>query len=68
MACIVNSDVNIYLGTPSSEVGLIGSIFFVGWACSAPFISRLADLIGRKKTLFIAMVGTGGAYLGIMLC
>jgi MFS family permease len=32
-----------------ARVGLIGSSLFAGWALSAIFLPRLADIYGRKK-------------------
>jgi MFS family permease len=53
--------------TPKSEIGLIGSMFFAGWAVSATFLPRLADLFGRKKVYLYSMICHGIFYSGIIL-
>ena len=38
-----------------ARIGLIGSCFFAGWALSAIFIPRMADIYGRKKIFLFSM-------------
>ena len=39
-----------------SKIGMLGSVFFTGWAISSLFITRLADILGRKS-IFLASMG-----------
>jgi MFS family permease len=55
------------VGTEPAVIGLLGSIFFVGWAAAAPFILRLVDIYGRKRVFVINMTMHGLFYLLIML-
>ena len=52
--------------TPKSTIGLIGSIFFAGWAVSATFLPRLSDIHGRKKMYIISMSGLFLLYLATL--
>jgi MFS family permease len=38
-----------------ARIGLIGSTLFAGWALSAIFIPRMADIYGRKKIFIFSM-------------
>ncbi len=40
----------------SKVIGLLGSSFFIGWACTLLWAPRLADIYGRSKIYRIAMV------------
>ena len=40
--------------TPKIKLGLIGSVWFLGWVVTLPFIPRLADIYGRRQLVFIA--------------
>ncbi|CDW73598.1 solute carrier family member 5 [Stylonychia lemnae] len=51
----------------SAKIGLIGSIYFVGWAVAAIFLPRLSDLFGRKWVYFYSMLFHGLVYLGLIL-
>ena len=42
---------------PSWKLGLIGSMVFVGWFCTLPWLPRLSDMYGRKKILIFGMFG-----------
>jgi len=44
-------------GTPAAKIGLIGSIYFAGWAIAAIIVPRLSDLFGRKYVYLAAMTG-----------
>ena len=59
-------DLDLYC-TPGAEVGLIGSMFFAGWAISATTLPRLGDIYGRKKVYLCAMTGHLFIYLGEIL-
>lgn len=61
----MNSDIG--KGTPSAEIGLLGSIFFVGWSLSAPFVMRLVDIYGRKKIYIVNMSLLAITFIGIIL-
>lgn len=53
--------------TPKATIGLIGSIFFAGWAFAATFIPRLSDLYGRRKVFLITMAFNFLIYVSILL-
>ena len=57
----------IALGTEPAVIGLLGSMFFVGWASAAPFVMRLVDIFGRKKVYIIDMTFHAVFYLGVLL-
>ncbi len=59
-------DLDLYC-TPGGQIGLIGSMFFAGWAFSAFFLPRTADLYGRRKVYLFAMSGHLIFYGGIIL-
>ena len=42
-------------------------MFFVGWACAAPFAMRLVDVFGRKRVYIIDMSFHAIFFLGILL-
>lgn len=42
--------------TSKTQVGLIGSMFFAGWAISATFLPRLADIYGRNIVYILSMI------------
>jgi MFS family permease len=42
--------------TPKSQIGLLGSMLFAGWAVSATFLPRLADVYGRRRVYLVSMV------------
>ncbi|WP_208995129.1 MFS transporter [Roseibium hamelinense] len=37
--------------------GLIIGIFFLAWFFGAPYVSKLSDVIGRKKAILICLIG-----------
>ena len=37
-------------------IGMLGSMFFLGWAFTALFVPRLADIYGRKITFVCALL------------
>ena len=39
---------------PRTQQGLIGSIWFLGWVLTLPFIPRLADIYGRRRLVCFA--------------
>lgn len=53
--------------TPKAQIGLIGSIFFAGWAFAATFVPRLSDLYGRRVVFMISMTFHFLVYSGIIL-
>jgi hypothetical protein len=53
--------------TPKELIGLIGSMFFAGWAFGATFLPRLADVFGRKKVYIGAMTGHAIFFFAIVL-
>ena len=38
------------------EIGLIGSMQFVGWALASTFLPRLADMYGRKYVFLFSLL------------
>ncbi len=44
------------------DYGLIISVFFLCWFFGAPYISKLSDVIGRKKAILICLFGALGGY------
>jgi MFS family permease len=48
-------------------VGFIGSSLFLGWALSALFIPRLADIYGRRRIFMLSMAIQTLAFLGLYL-
>jgi MFS family permease len=40
---------------PHSSIGLLGSAYFTGWALASVFVTRSADMYGRKSIFIIAM-------------
>ena len=52
---------------PSWRVGLISSMYLLGWAVGCLFIPRLGDLLGRKKPMFIIAAISIFVYLGLIL-
>ena len=59
-------DLDLYC-TPGAQIGLIGSMFFAGWALSAFFLPRTADLFGRRKVYLFSMIGHAIFYGGEIL-
>ena len=55
------------IGEDPYLIGLLGSIFFVGWTCSAIFIPRLGDLLGRKRPFLYSHGLSIPIYLGLIL-
>jgi MFS family permease len=51
----------------SSNVGLLGSLYFIGIAVSTFVIPRLSDIYGRKLSYHISMSGHLVAYGAILL-
>lgn len=49
------------------RIGLIGSSLFAGWALSAIFIPRMADLYGRKKIFMFSMILELATFIGLYL-
>ncbi|CDW90392.1 UNKNOWN [Stylonychia lemnae] len=50
-----------------AKLGLLGSIYFVGWAIAAIFLPRLSDIFGRKYVYFISMLLHAIMYLGMII-
>ncbi|MTH95677.1 MFS transporter [Roseibium sp. RKSG952] len=54
-------------GTPVSlrhfYFGLTIGVFFLCWFFGAPYISRISDVIGRKKAILICLVGAVAGYV-----
>ncbi len=44
-----------FQGTSKAKIGLLGSIYFAGWAIAAILLPRLSDMFGRKKVYLTAM-------------
>lgn len=51
----------------SSKIGLIGSIYFLGWVISLIILPRVADNFGRKWIYLGGMVLTVVVYTGVLL-
>lgn len=57
-----------FLPTGTSETGrhlsygLVIGIFFLAWFLGGPYISRLSDMIGRKKAILICLFGALAGY------
>ena len=39
-----------------SEIGLLGSLVFLGWAFTSAWVPRLADLKGRKPIVLVSLL------------
>jgi MFS family permease len=50
------------------EIGLLGSMYFVGWVLSLILISRLADKIGRRMLFLGAIVAACIAFVLVIFC
>jgi MFS family permease len=59
-------DLNMYCAS-DTQVGLLGSMYFSGWAFAALFIPRLSDIYGRRKIYLWTMTGHLLIYLGVIL-
>ena len=55
------------IGVSSAKIGLLGSIYFIGWTCAAVILPRLSDMYGRKLIYLISMSGHCAIYLGLIL-
>ena len=53
---------------PKVKIGLIGSVWFVGWVLTLPFIPRLADIYGRSKLVRIAAVSDLVLFVALGFC
>ena len=53
--------------TPHVYIGLVGAAMFAGWAISAIFLPRMADVYGRKWVYLWSMAAHGTFYLLIIL-
>ena len=42
----------------TSRIGIIGSLFFLGFVIGAGFLLRLADIHGRKPMLLLSLLGS----------
>ncbi|MEM1156605.1 MAG: MFS transporter, partial [Pseudomonadota bacterium] len=42
--------------------GLVIGIFFLSWFLGAPYVSKLSDVIGRKKAILICLFGALAGY------
>ena len=51
----------------ASTVGLLGSMFFIGWALASLIIPRIADIYGRKNTFTASLIVQAPAIITIML-
>jgi MFS family permease len=43
------------IGQSGTIVGLMGSMYFAGWAIACLLFSRLPDIYGRKRFFMISM-------------
>eukprot|EP00347_Sterkiella_histriomuscorum_P017063 403350803 len=50
----------------STKVGLIGSMYFVGWVIAAFILPRMSDFYGRKKIFLLSMFGCATTYMVII--
>ena len=53
--------------TSKFYIGLIAAALFAGWAISAAFLPRMADVYGRKPIYRWSMIGHLLVYGGIVL-
>lgn len=37
-------------------IGMLGSMYFIGWAATALFVPRIADIVGRKSVFVISLL------------
>ena len=49
-------------------VGLLGSMYFVGWVISLIVISRLADKMGRRSLFLYALIAQCAVFAGVFFC
>ena len=49
------------------QIGLLGTLFFLGWMVGAATLLSLGDIIGRKKVLIISIVGLILMLLGLII-
>lgn len=60
------------LGLSYSHIGLVTGALSIGWAISAVFVGRLADVVGRRRVvlaaicLFSVLVGISGLATGLL--
>jgi len=64
----LNPKMEAEFGVDRKEMGLTGSLFFLGWAVGAVTITKLADTYGRKKVVFAALAATNTMSLLTMAC
>ena len=50
------------------KMGLVGSVWFMGWVITLPFIPRLADIYGRRKLVCIALACHFPLIYGVLAC
>lgn len=53
--------------TPKAEIGLIGSMQFIGWMVASFFIPRLADIYGRKYIVIGSIFLQLCSFIGLFL-
>ncbi len=58
---------NLLLGEKTYLIGLLGSIYFVGWLTAAFVVPRLGDILGRKKPFIYSLAFSIPLYLGLIL-
>jgi MFS family permease len=54
--------------TEGWEIGLLGSMYFVGWVSSLILISRLADKIGRRMLLLGSVIAQCITFVLVIFC
>jgi MFS family permease len=43
------------IGQSGTVIGLLGSMYFAGWALACLFFSRIPDIYGRKNFFIVSM-------------
>ncbi len=63
----LNISLNIsHLGATKTDIGLIGTMYLVGWAVSAFILPRSGDKFGRKPIYLLSMTGQLVVWIGII--
>ena len=55
------------IGAESYQIGLLGSILFVGWLISCLAVPRVGDKYGRKIPILGSLIISIPAFLGLIL-
>lgn len=48
-------------------MGLLGTMYFLGWAIACVIVPRMGDVYGRKKPFLASAIFSVFIYLGLML-